>query len=149
MKYLTSDLYFFDLGENRYNDHDDKFLIGILNNNKTKLKDIITGEIVEHFHFLPITRLNESKNGGNDVALGYITGFTATNASISQHILVEKINSILSKDVLEEKEIIKIKEIINKAIIKNYEKKSMQNNLLNERERELKKYSIDEGERDF
>ncbi|MBE7074388.1 MAG: hypothetical protein E7376_00150 [Clostridiales bacterium] len=149
MEYLTEELYIACFHGKSYNDHHDKFLIGILNGEKKKLKDVITGEIVESFHFTPITRLKWFRDGGNNMALGYMTGLAAADASIRQHILAERINSILTKDVLEEKDIIKIKKIMNKEIIRNYEKKLQKNNLLNEKEKKLQKYSIDESERNF
>ena len=122
MKYLTKELYIKCFHGNIYNENHDKFLIGILNNKKNKLKDVITGEIVEGFHFTHITSLKWFRDGGNNMALGYMTGLAAAYASIRQHILAERINSILTKDVLEEKDIIKIKNIMNKEIIRNYEK---------------------------
>lgn len=134
MEYLTKELCIACFLNKSYNDHRDKFLIGILNNEKNKLKDVITGEIVESFHFTPIARLKWFSCGGNNMALGYITGLAAANASIRQHILAEKINSILTKDVLEENDIIKIKTIMNREIIKNYKKRIAKNNPINKKE---------------
>lgn len=149
MKYLTSELYIASFHGQSYNDHQDKFLVGILNGDEKKLKDVITGEIVESFHFTPITRLKWFRNGGNNMAIGYITGFRANEASIRQYILAERINFILTKDVLEEKEIRLIKRIMNKEIIRNYEKRNAKNKRLIEREKDLNKYSINESERNF
>lgn len=149
MKYLTRELYINSFEGNRYNDHQDKFLIGILNSEKTKLKDVITGEIVENFHFTSITRLKMFRDGGNNMALGYVTGFRASDASIRQHMLAERINSILTKDILDEKDIMKIKNIMNKEIVRNYEKNLQKINIANEKEKELNKYSIPESERKF
>ena len=138
MKYLTKELYIACFHGKSYSDRNDKFLIGILNGEKKKLKDVITGEIVESIHFTPITRLKWFRNGGNNMAIGYITGLRASDDSIRQHILAEMVNSILNKDVLEEKDIIKIKKIMNKEITRNYEKKLRKNNLLDKKEKELK-----------
>lgn len=149
MKYLTKELYIDCFRGKSYDNHQDKFLVGILNSDGTKLKDVITGEIVESFYFLPITSLQWYRNGGDNMALGYMTGLRANDASIRQHILAERINLILTKDVLEEKDIIKIKKIMNREIIKNYEKNIAKNNRLIEKENKLKKYSIDESERNF
>lgn len=149
MKYLTKELHIHYFCDKDFNKSDDTFLIGILNNNENKLKDVITGEVVENFHFTPITRLKFFRDGGNNMVMGYITGFNACNASIRQRVLAERINSILKNDVLEEKDIIKIKNIMNREIKKNYEKNIAKSNRLIEKEKELNKYLIDESERDF
>ena len=133
MKYLTSELYIASFHGQSYNDHQDKFLVGILNRDEKKLKDVITGEIVESFHFVPITGLKWFRNGGNNMAIGYITGRSANKASIRQCILDAMINFILTKDVLEEKEIRLIKRIMNKEIIRNYKKRNAKNKRLIER----------------
>ena len=145
MKYLTEELYFaiFCSKDNFYN-HNDKFLVGFLNNEKKKLKDVITGEIFESCDLRPIIGLSDM-----NFLMPYIAGPRLSGPSIRHWILADKINSILSKDLLEEKDIIKIKKILNKEIIRNFEKVNLSREKERERERELKKYSINESEREF
>lgn len=149
MEYLTSELYINYFFGKDYKDHQDKFLIGILNKDKNKLKDVITGEIVESWHFTPITRLKGFKNGGNNMAIGYITGFKGNQASIHQKIVAEKVNAILTKNVLDEEDITKIKNIMNREIRNDHKKSEKKEKRRSEKQQKLQKYSIDESQRNF
>ena len=113
MKYTTNDLYVRCFERKDFNKNEDKFLIGFLNSDRTMLQDVVTQQVVEvsQGDVININRLKTRLNGGNQMALGFMTGRRATSASLRQNILAQNINTILSNDEITDKDIAKIKKI--------------------------------------
>lgn len=145
MKYLTSELYAECFFGSTYEESEDKFVIGFLNNEGTKLKDVITGQIVEGSFFEPITALKSFNKNGNNMALGYMTGLRASDASLRQHVLAKVVDSALSGDVVTTSQILRIKNIINKEVVATHKKEELTKN----KQKTLQEYSIEESEKDF
>lgn len=131
MKYTTNDLYVRCFERKDFNKNEDKFLIGLLNDDRTILQDIVTQQVVEvsQGDFINISRLKIGLSGGNQMSLGYMTGRRATSASPRQKLLAQYINSILEKDEISEKEVAKIKKIISNEVIKTHQKQLNKENV--------------------
>ena len=149
MKYLTSELYVECFFGSTYEESEDKFVIGFLNNEGTKLKDVVTGQIVEGSGFGPITALKSFKNYGNNMALGYMTGLRASDASVRQHVLAKVVDSALSGDVVTTSQLLRIKNIINKEVVATHKKEIKKEERTKNKQKILQKYSIEESEKDF
>ena len=149
MEYLTNELLLECFMGTRYEENEDKFLIGHLNNRKNKFKDVVSGQIIEGKFFSPLSELKKFKHNGNDMALGYMTGLRADNASFLQRIKARYIDSILNHDKIDLEDIKKIKKIMNQEIISEHNKDVRIINALNKKNKELEQYSISEEERDF
>ena len=124
MKYTTNDLYVRCFERKDFDKNEDKFLIGFLNEDRTMLQDVITKQVIEVApgEFLNISRMKTGLNGGIQMALGYMTGRRATSASPRQKLLAQYIDSILSKDEIGEKDVVKIKKIMSGEVIKTHQK---------------------------
>lgn len=149
MKFLTKDLYFKCYFGSTYNESEDKFLIGYLNNSltgPTKLKDVVSGVIVEVTGYCDINELKSPNRGGEEMARLLMTNFWQEKVSIYQEILLNKIDNILYKEVVDLKEIAKIKKIMNKEIVKSYEKQVADKENAEETK---KKYEVKDSQRDF
>ena len=83
------------------------------------------------------------------MALGYMTGLRADEASIYQHILAKQIDMMLSGDVIDTKQIAKIKKIMNEQIIKTHEKELKKKEQAQIKSEKLQEFAISESERDF
>ncbi len=141
-KFLTSELYIKCFNENDFDKSEDKFLIGYLNKEGDKLKDVITGQIVEGY-FISIYNKGEKLLETELIAcMRERRGFDMT---MLQAAKAETIASVLTKEVIDKKQLAQIKKMMNKEIIK-YHKKIMKEL---KRKEELNQYSIDESERDF
>ena len=86
---------------------------------------------------------------GGGMALGYITGLRADRASMRQRMLAKYIDAILRGDVVDERQIAKIKDILNRELQATHKKELKLKELENKREAELKSVAIEETERDF
>lgn len=124
MKYTTNELYVRCFERKDFDKNEDKFLIGLLNDDRTMLQDVVTQQVVEVVQgdFINIARLKTGLSGGSQMALGYMTGRRATSASPRQKLLAQYINSILAKDEITEKEIAKIKKLIGNEVVKTHKK---------------------------
>ena len=124
MKYPTNDLYVRCFERKDFDKNEDKFLIGFLNEDRTMLQDVITKQVIEVApgEFLNISRMKTGLSGGIQMALGYMTGRRATSASPRQKLLAQYIDSILSKDEIGEKDVVKIKKIMSGEVIKTHQK---------------------------
>ncbi|MBQ7351640.1 MAG: hypothetical protein IJW59_02080 [Clostridia bacterium] len=150
MKYLTKELYTMSYCGNNYNDNEDKFLIGYLNNAGNKLKDVTTGQIVESDYFAPITHLASLNNQAvSNMALGYMTGLRANEATIYQSLLARYIDSVVKKESIDTKQIERIKQIINKGIVTNHNKQLKKQQRLIKKQIDLQQYSVKESEKEF
>lgn len=147
MKYLTDDLYVIYFDTNRYIDNDDKFLIGYLNNSRTKLKDVITGQILPTGvnSLMPIKHINL----GTNMALRIMTSYQEYNASFHQKFLADEIDAMVTGELLDEREIIKIKDIMNKEITKTYLREKKQARKEAEKQAEKSKYKLTIEDREF
>lgn len=142
MEYLMNDLYVRCFDGYLFDENDDKILIGILNNDRSKLKDVATGEIIDAVGLHQLMDFRKSEFGGNDMALGYMTGHRASTASIYQKMLAEFIDLQLSGEVIDTKNIARVKSILNREIKKNHLRE------LKEEEQKVK-LGLSEEERDF
>lgn len=137
MIYGIEDLYVKCYEENRFDENEDKVLIGFLNNDRSKLKDVITGQIVDTVCIQSLEDFVQY-----DLAIGYMTGHRASTASAYQKMLAEFINLQLSGASINEKNIERVKSILNREIKKNHKRE------LKSKE-EKAKLSLSEEERDF
>lgn len=150
MKYLTKDLYTICYFGNNYDDNEDKFLIGYLNKDGNKLKDVTTGQIVEGGYFAKIRQLaNLNNQSVSNMALGYMTGLRADEATIYQCLLARYIDSVVRKDTIETEQVKRIKQILNKAIVKNHKKQLKIQERILEKQQDLQQFEITETEKDF
>jgi hypothetical protein len=149
MKYLINDLYYQCFLGSDYDKNEDKFLIGYLNKTGTKLKDVTTGQIVESGWFPKLKTLANDDYSGQGSAIGYMTGFRANSASLYQCVLAKTIDAYLSCDVIDTKQIAKIKDIMNNEIIKNHNREIKLQGKFDTKKKKLESFSIDESERDF
>ena len=146
MKYLTRELHIKYFGGKTFNDNEDKFLIGHLNNQGNRLIDSVTGQIVEDNYF---SSLRSLYSASYDMALGYMTNFRASDSNFIQRLEAEYIDSVISKDLLDTKQIARIKNILNREIIRTHEKEEKINERIRAKNDELDQYSISEIEKDF
>ena len=146
MKYLVEELYTRCFYGEDFEKSEDKFLIGILNNDKSKLKDVVTGQVVSAFATDRLVALKSSARGGNDMALGYMTGCEADYASARQGVLALIIDADLKDRVVDTNQITRIKHIMNNEVIK-YQKRQMKKKQM--RSKEDAEYAVSEDERDF
>jgi len=150
MKFLTKELFVECFWGSSYQESEDKFLIGYVNNTGNKLKDVITGQIVTDMSFLPLAGLkSHNRLDGIGMALGYMTGLRACDASIRQHILAKYIDSMLKDEIVDTKQIKKIKSILNKEIVANHKKELKEEEICAKRQKELEEYSIKDSEKEF
>lgn len=125
MKYTTKELYVRCFERKEFDKNEDKFLIGIINEDRTMLQDVVTQQVVEvaSGEFIKLIRLRKlHSNDGAQMALGFMTGRKGTDASPRQKLLAQYIDAILAKDEISEKEVAKIKKIINNEVIKTHQK---------------------------
>ena len=146
MKYLINDLYVRCFDGNLFDYNEDKIIIGILNKDGSKLKDVVTGQIVDAVGLYQLVDFRRSEFGGNDMALGCMTGYRASTASLYQKMLAEIIDTYLAgshKDPgIDIKKIAKVKTILNKLIKNNHLREL-------ELQQKEKKHSVSAEERDF
>ena len=120
MKYLVNELYTKCFYGDKYNNNQDKFVVGYKNHIGNKLKDVITGQIVEADYFETLSDMVI-----HHMTLGYMTGLDSNSATIKQQILARYIDkTILKNDILDSKQIAKIKNIMNKEILLHTKKMS-------------------------
>lgn len=125
MKYTTNELYVRCFERNDFDKNADKFLIGILNEDRTMLQDVVTQQVVEVVsgEFIKLIRLRKLRsNDGAQMALGFMTGRKGTDASPRQKLLAQYIDAILAKDGISEKDVVKIKKIMSSEVIKTHQK---------------------------
>lgn len=149
MKYLTRELHIKYFGGGKFNDNEDKFLIGHLNNKGNRLIDSVTGQIVEDDYFSSINILKSFKYNGNGMALGYMTDHRACDANFFQRLEADYIDSVLKHDLIDTKQIARIKNILNREIIKTHEKQEKEIEHIKEKNEDLDQYSIIEIEKEF
>ena len=139
MKYLQKELFFKCFEHSTYNESEDKCLIGYLNQSKTKLKDVVTGQIIESESFGELYQLESL------VDLTYereLKGGMMVR-SFRDAMAVEKVRSILENRVIDTKQIAKIKKIMNTGIIRSH------NESIKRQNEKLEQYAIDEVDRNF
>ena len=137
MKYTTNDLYVRCFERKDFDKNADKFLIGILNEDRTMLQDVVTQQVVEVVsgEFIKLIRLRKLRsNDGAQMALGFMTGRKGTDASPRQKLLAQYIDSILAKDEISEKDVSKIKKIIGNEVVKTHQKQQNKENVSEESE---------------
>ena len=119
MKYLVKELYTKCFYGDKYNNNQDKFVVGYKNHIGNKLKDVITGQIVEADYFETLSDMVI-----HHMTLGYMTGLDSNSATIKQQILARYIDkTILKNDILDSKQIAKINyDKISVLIIENSNK---------------------------
>ena len=149
MKYLTNQLHIKAFIGSQYEDSEDKILIGYLNNDGTKLKDVITGQIAEDSGFPQLSALKCFEHNGYGMALGYMTNCSACNASPRQHILAKYIDSAINNDVIGENKIASIKDILNREMVSVHDKEVKERDNLAKHNEKIQQYSIPDEERDF
>lgn len=149
MKYLTKELYIKCFWGNDYEQNDDKFLIGYCNIAGNRIKDVVTGQIIEGDYFEPIKHLTSYAATINNMALGYMTGLRACDATAHQRLLAMFIDCWLKGDVVDFNQIAKIKNIMNNQVIKTHNKELKKREKLTKREEKLLQYSIDDSEKNF
>lgn len=151
MKYVVEDLCIKYFNGYEYDKNEDHFLIGYFNTDKTQFKDVATGKIVDCERGIDgrLASLMWFCHGGNNMALGYMTGFRACDASVRQNILANYISIVLSKKIVTDKQILKIKKIMNSEIYKAYAKKVKEAEHLNKQKAEKEKYYINKSDREF
>lgn len=138
MKYLVNELYTKCFYGKKYDESQDKFVIGYKNEVGYKLKDVITGQIIEADYFEKLSDMVMYP-----MTLGYMTGLNSNNATIKQQILARYIDkTILKNDIIDSKQIAKIKNIMNKEIVATHEKKAKE-------QEEINQYKIDESDKQF
>ena len=145
MKYLVNELYTKCFYGDKYNNNQDKFVVGYKNHIVNKLKDVITGQIVEADYFEKLSDMVI-----HPMTLGYMTGLDSNSATIKQQILARYIDkTILKNDVLDSKQIAKIKNIMNKEIVASHEKDVKKQNAKSKYQEEINQYKIDESDKQF
>lgn len=145
MKYLVKELYTKCFYGDKYNNNQDKFVVGYKNHIGNKLKDVITGQIVEADYFETLSDMVI-----HHMTLGYMTGLDSKSATIKQQILARYIDkTILKNDILDSKQIAKIKNIMNKEIVASYEKDVKKQNAKAKYQEEINQYKIDESDKQF
>lgn len=145
MKYLVKELYTKCFYGDKYNNNQDKFVVGYKNHIGNKLKDVITGQIVEADYFETLSDMVI-----HHMTLGYITGLDSNSATIKQQILARYIDkTILKNDILDSKQIAKIKNIMNKEIFASHEKDVKKQNAKAKYQEEINQYKIDESDKQF
>ena len=143
-KYLKSDLYADVRIYNEYVEGEDNFLIGCVNNEENKIKDVITGEVRDFPEQRPLYLVEE-----NNMAVGYMTCLKAALASPYQLYLGAKIRFMLRKDVVTAKQIKTIKNIFNTQITKSMKKEQKEKEKEKQKLEKLEQYKIDDIERNF
>ena len=145
MKYLVNELYTKCFYGDKYNNNQDKFVVGYKNHIGNKLKDVITGQIVEADYFETLSDMVI-----HHMTLGYMTGLDSKSATIKQQILARYIDkTILKNDILDSKQIAKIKNIMNKKIVASHEKDVKKQNAKAKYQEEINQYKIDESDKQF
>lgn len=145
MKYLVNELYTKCFYGDKYNNNQDKFVVGYKNHIGNKLKDVITGQIVEADYFETLSDMII-----HHMTLGYMTGLDSNSATIKQQILARYIDkTILKNDILDSKQIAKIKNIMNKEIVASHEKDVKKQNAKAKYQEEINQYKIDESDKQF
>lgn len=145
MKYLVNELYTKCFYGKEYDKNQDKFVIGYRNQIGNKLKDVITGQVVESDYFEKLSDMVDYP-----MTLGYMTGLDSNSATIKQQILARYIDkTILKNDVLDSKQIAKIKNIMNKEIVASHEKDVKKQNAKAKYQEEINQYKIDESDKQF
>ena len=142
MKYLVGDLKFEFFAGNTYDKNEDKFLIGIQNSEKTKLKDVVTGQVVDASICWDLSDLKSSDNCGQGIALRLMVGFKFDQIKARHMFEMDIIDSILKRHVISERQIATVKRIMNREI--NLEHKNAQKRSVLE-----EKLGLTEEERDF
>ena len=145
MKYLVKELYTKCFYGDKYNNNQDKFVVGYKNHIGNKLKDVITGQIVKADYFETLSDMVI-----HHMTLGYMTGLDSKSATIKQQILARYIDkTILKNDILDSKQIAKIKNIMNKKIVASHEKDVKKQNAKAKYQEEINQYKIDESDKQF
>ncbi len=148
-KFLTKQLYIKCFYGNEFDKSEDKFLIGFLNKEGSKLKDAITGQIVEDIYFISIKNSRFLKTR----IFSLMTDGCSEIQTNFQYVKAEIISSILLEDIVNEKQLAKIKKSMNKEIVKSHKKiekyLEAKREEAEEKKKDLEQYSIDESERDF
>ena len=142
MKYLVSDLKFEFFAGNTYDKNEDKFLIGIQNSDKTKLKDVVTGQVVDASICWDLSDLKSTDNCGQGIALRLMVGFNFDQIRARHMFEMDIIDSILKRHAISERQIATVKRIMNREI--NLEHKNAQKRSALE-----EKLGLTEEERDF
>ena len=142
MKYLVGDLKFEFFAGNTYDKNEDKFLIGIQNSEKTKLKDVVTGQVVDASICWDLSDLKSTDNGGDGLSLRLMTGFRLNQVKPRHIFEIDIIDSILKRHAISERQIATVKRIMNREI--NLEHKNAQ-----KRSALDEKLGLTEEERDF
>lgn len=149
MKYLVKDLHVKYFDGYVFDDSEDKFIIGVLNNTKTKIKDVLTGQVVDAIGYMPLSALKTFARGGNYMSLGCMTGCRANEASPRQRLLALVIDSYLKGELVDTKQLEKLKQIMNNEIIKNNAKRIKKEEKNAKTQKLQEEYAITEEERDF
>lgn len=149
MKYLVKDLHVKYFDGYVFDDSEDKFIIGPLNNEKTRIKDVLTGQIVDAIGYMPLSALKTFARGGNYMSLGCMTGCRANEASPHQRLLALVIDSYLKDELVDTKQLEKIKQIMNNEIIKNNAKRIKKEEKNARLQKMQEEFEITEEERDF
>ena len=123
MKYYVNHLYVKAYCSKHYDENEEKFLIGHVNYNGDALRDVVTGQVVKSSHFNTLAGLRSHRKGGISGAPIYMTEFLEADETLSQMLQAKYIEMILNKDMIDKKDIIKIKTIMNSAIRKSHERK--------------------------
>lgn len=148
-RFLTNELYIDIRNSYTANDYiigEDNCIIGFLNSNKTKIKDIVTGEIRDFSNCpkLPLSEIFE-----NYMALDYMTNCKTANASAYQKVLAQIILALTRKKSITINGIKTIKNIMNTQISETIHKEEKEKQRIEKRNVKLNQYKIDDSERNF
>ena len=144
MKYLVKDLHVKSFCGYVFDDNEDKFIIGPLNNSETKIKDVITGQVVQAIAEWPLSALKTYVENGNYTCWGYLTGLCSDEKAPRQRLIARIISLYLKGDVVDSKQLEIIKHLMNNEIKRINAKKT------NAKKQKLyEKLTITEEERDF